>query len=117
MLKMLLRPWFIGFLIVALGHQIAQKLLHVNFPFADSYLDPILFLPILLHLLLWERRYIWKKGLSYKFTWREIFSVFLIVSIFAEYFFPIWSSSFTRDYWDVLCYAAGAVFFGLFLNS
>lgn len=116
MIRMLIRPWFIGFLIVALSHQIAQKLLHFQFPLADSYLDPLLFLPILLHLFLWERRYIWKKGSSYKLKWREIFLVFIVVSVFAEYFFPIWSSSFTRDYWDVVCYAAGATFFGLYLN-
>lgn len=113
---MLFHPWFMGMLILVLAHQIIQKILDINVSMLDSYLDPLMFMPILLHLILWEQRFLLRKGLLYVLPWKQIIAFLIIVSIFCEYFFPRWSNGFTRDYWDILCYTLGAVFFGLFLN-
>lgn len=113
---MLVKPEFIIMLLLVLVHQVTQKILKLSFPRLDSYFDPLLFLPILLYLILWERRYWFGKGPHYVLSWLQIATIFVFVSIVAEYFFPRWSNDFTSDYLDVLCYAIGAVLFGVFLN-
>lgn len=115
--KMLSQAWFLGAVTLVAIHQIMQKVLNWNFPILDAYLDPLLFMPILLHLILWERRFIFKKGRHYILPWIEILAFFILVSVLCEYLFPRWSTRFTLDYWDVLCYAIGAMIFGLFLNK
>ena len=113
---MLLRPWFIIVLLVVLIHQISQKLLGYNFSLIDSFLDPLFLMPILLHLILWERRYIFGKGPLFILSWMQIVAIFIVISIVCEYLFPIWSDAFTRDPWDIVCYGIGSVVFGMFLN-
>lgn len=66
---MLLRPWFLGAVGLALIHQILQEILGVHVPIVDSYLDPLLFLPILLQLILLERRFVFGKGSQYVLSW------------------------------------------------
>lgn len=114
--RMLIQPWFIGLLALVLIHQIVQKVLDINIPLIDSFLDPILFMPILLHLILWERRYLFGKGPGYVLSWSQMLMVLIFVSILCEYFFPQWNDKFTMDYWDIVCYAIGAFIFGRFLN-
>jgi len=116
-IKMLSQPWFLGAVTLVAIHQIMQKVLNWNFSLIDAYLDPLLFMPILLHLILWERRFIFKKGTHYILPWIQILALFIFVSVLCEFFFPRWSARFTMDYWDVLCYAIGALVFGLFLNK
>jgi hypothetical protein len=114
--QMLIRPWFIGMLVVVFIHQIFQKVIGFNISIVDSFLDPLLFMPILLHLILWEQRFLFAKGSRYVLSWRRITSILVFVTVLCEYFFPRWSNSFTMDYWDAIFYVVGAVFFGLFLN-
>lgn len=114
--QMLIRPWFIGVLILVLIHQIAQKVLVLNIPILDSFLDPLLFMPILLHLILWERRFLFGKGFRYVLSWKQIIVNLVFVTILCEYFFPRWNAAFTMDYLDILCYSLGTLLFGKFLN-
>lgn len=113
---MLTRPWFIAILTLVAAHQITQKILGLNVAILDYYFDPLLFMPILLHLILWERRFLFRKGIRYVLSWVQILSILIFVSVLCEYFFPRWSNNFTMDYWDILCYTIGALIFGLFLN-
>jgi hypothetical protein len=114
---MLLKPWFMVALMLLLMHQISQKILKIKIVLADSFLDPLLFLPILLHLILLERRFIIGKGQYYVLSWFRILTITAFVSVVCEILFPHWSSSFTADYKDVICYLAGGVIFGIFFNS
>jgi hypothetical protein len=114
--QMLIRPWFIGMLTLVLIHQIVQKALGLNIPIVDSFLDPLLFMPILFHLILWEQRFLFGKGNSYVLSWKKMITVLIFISVFCEYFFPRWNDNFTMDYWDIICYIIGTLFFGLFLN-
>jgi hypothetical protein len=114
--QMLIRPWFIGMVTLVLIHQLIQKILGINIPLADSFLDPILFMPILLHLILWEQRFLFRKDYSYILSWRQMITVLIFVSILTEYFFPQWNNNFTMDYWDIICYLIGTLLFGLLLN-
>ena len=114
---MLTKPWFIGILTLVAAHQVTQKMLGLNVAILDYYFDPLLFMPILLHLILWERRFLFRKGIRYVLPWNQIISTLVFVSVLCEYFFPRWSNNFTMDYWDILCYTIGALIFGLFLNN
>lgn len=116
MRKMLLRPWFIAISTIALTHQVLQKVFNFNILVIDSYLDPFLFMPILLHFILMERRYIFGKGASYCLSWYQILTVILFVSIVCELLFPRWSAEFTADYIDVIVYFIGGIVFGVFWN-
>lgn len=115
--KMLIRPWFLVLLFIALLHQVVQKILRINIKVVDSFLDPLLLMPILLHLILWERRFLFGEGGRYTLSWKQLILILTFVSILCEFFFPNWSDRFTRDYWDVLCYTIGTLFFGLVLNK
>lgn len=107
--RKIFNPWFIVVLLLAALHQILEKLLNLRLPFADNYLDPLLLMPILLHLVLWERRILLKKGVHYVFSFPEAGMLFLVVSFVTEYLFPIWHSGFTADWRDVICYAIGTL--------
>src|SRR5690606_35085535 len=94
-IRMLLHPWFIILFLLFSGHQIAQKLLELKHVLLDSYLDPLLLMPLLLHLVLWERRYLFNKGQSYTLPLKDIIILLVIVSVLSEYALPLWSSAFT----------------------
>ncbi|MCW5927001.1 MAG: hypothetical protein KIT80_08835 [Chitinophagaceae bacterium] len=116
-MKKIFTRWFTIFVVVFVAHQLLQKVLKIPVPVADSYLDAFLFMPILLHLILWERRLLFKKGESYTLSYADIFILFVVVSIVCEYFFPKWNKQFTVDFSDVICYLAGATLFALFFNK
>lgn len=110
-------PWFVTLIIIAIAHQLLEKVAHVNLPFADSYLDPLLLMPILLQLLLWEKRILFKRGNQYVFSILQLFLYFVLISFIAEYLFPMWNKGFTADIWDVICYGIGTLVFGMFFNK
>lgn len=93
-------------LVLFLWHQYIQKIATVSFPFLHNYLDPLLFMPILLTLVTWERRLIYNNR-SYTLPLSYIFGYFLLVSLLCEVLFPMWTDSMVSDIWDVLCYALG----------
>lgn len=115
-LSKILRSWFIILLMVAFMHQFTEKLLHIPIPVIDSYLDPLLFMPILLHLLLWERRLLFKKGDTFTFSNLQLVLLFIAISYITEYLFPIWKPQFTADIWDVVCYTLGTIYFHIYHN-
>ncbi|MGO1815942.1 MAG: hypothetical protein ACTHZ1_03355, partial [Sphingobacterium sp.] len=89
-------------------HQILQKVVGLSFPLADNYLDPLLCMPIVLHLIVLERRFLRNRP-GYTLPRSHIFGYFLLISIISELIFPIWSEQMTSDIWDVICYAFGAL--------
>lgn len=107
---------FIPILFLFLLHQFTQKVLHISIPFADNYLDDLLCMPILLSLLLLERR--WLTGNKNRvFSALEVSIMVLVMSFIFEGLFPYWSSNFTRDYWDIVAYMLGALFFYKLMNK
>lgn len=93
------------------AHQLTQRILHISIPFADSYLDSFLATPILLTLLLVERRAIFRYGREYTLSISEICLVTALVACVGEVLFPALSDEFTADWLDVLAYALGSVLF------
>lgn len=110
-------PWFIIVVVIAIAHQLFEKVLDIHFAFIDSFIDPLLLMPILLHLLLWEKRILFKRGAQFVFSTLQLFLYFVLVSLIAEYFFPIWDTGFTSDIWDIVCYGIGTLIFAIFFNN
>lgn len=116
-MNLLLYPWFIALVAIALAHQIAQKIFLIHLPWFDSYLDPLVVMPILFQLVLWERRVIFGRGTSYVLEWWRVSVICIWVAILSEGIFPIISSRFTADWKDVLCYVAGTLAYCKFWNK
>lgn len=108
------REWylFISCSVVFLVHQYMQKVMHAPIPLLDSYLDPVLFIPITLHLVTLERR--WMLGIpGYKLSMLQIAGYFVLISVIGEIVFPYYSKHFTADILDVVGYFAGAALYAV----
>ncbi len=116
-IREILRPWLIILLLIGLSHQVSEKIFYINFRLVDNYLDPLLLMPVILHLCLWEKRVLYKKGNEFTFTTIQLVVYFVFISIVSEYFLPKWKPGFTSDIWDVFCYGVGTLFFAIFLNK
>ena len=110
-------PVFIICLVLFLLHQIMQKILHITFSFADSYLDNLLAMPIILTLLLAERRWLFKKGSNYQIPVIDIVVATLYIIFITEVVFPLLSKNFTADWKDLLFYALGSFVFYNTINT
>jgi len=101
-------------------HQFFQKILGWNFPLFDSYLDPLLCLPIFMGMMLFERRFFLRKrnyNKVYTFPVLETIVIGIVLSIIFEEGFSRWSNKFTKDYFDYVFYFVGALFFYFFINK
>ncbi len=113
----LLHPFWIISCSLFIIHQITQKLFLWNLTWLDSYLDPLLCMPILLGLILAERRFILKHNNMYTFSLFEVLVITLALGIVFEEGFPKWSNQFTKDYMDYFFYFVGALLFHFFINK
>lgn len=116
-MKLLRRPVFLICCTIFIIHQIMQKVLDITYSYADSYLDSLLAMPIILSLLVVERQYLFKKGEGYLLTLQEVIIATLFVAFVAEVIFPVLSEKFTGDWLDLLFYGLGSVLFYLTINK
>jgi hypothetical protein len=101
-------PLFITSCILFIVHQLLQHVFKINIPLADEYLDNLLAMPIILPLLLVERRYLFKRGSTYRLPLLESILATIYVSLISELLFPLLSSRFTFDWLDFVFFFAGA---------
>ncbi|MFP4090495.1 MAG: hypothetical protein ACLFUB_20975 [Cyclobacteriaceae bacterium] len=92
-----------------------QKVLDIHFPMIDYYLDNLLAMPIILTLLLVERRILFRRK-TYRLSVLEIVMATLLIILVAEIVFPLLSRDFTTDWWDVVFYVLGSLIFYLTIN-
>lgn len=76
-----------------------------------SYLNDLLALPIILHLALIPMKYLVMKDENHALGIFNIGITFLAVSLVFEWWLPNKSDQYTADYFDVLCYATGSIWF------
>lgn len=115
--KAILRPWFLLACSLVLLHQVTERFFDFHHWFLDSYFDPLLLMPILLHLLLWERRLFFKKGTDYVFPPAILLLYLLVASVVFELIFPLLEKRFTGDVFDVFAYSTGTLAFYLLSNK
>ncbi|MFK8162955.1 MAG: hypothetical protein AB8H12_10880 [Lewinella sp.] len=112
-MKILRQPaWYIPFLIFLL-HQFVQYILGWSTPWVDAYLDPLLALPVLLGLLLFERRLIFNVR---RLSGLEVGLVSVVLMLIFEEGFPRLQPAFVRDNYDHLAYLVGAIYFWHVIN-
>jgi len=119
MKKLLQSPLWMGSVLLLLTHQLFQKILPFKIPVLDNWLDPLLSMPILLGLILMERRWFLKhysqgdlkSPCEYKFSKLETVITVLFFAIIFEFLFPKWSNEFTFDWLDFLAYGLGGIVF------
>lgn len=112
-MEMLKSPLFIISCILFVGHQLLQHVFKINIPLADAYLDNFLAMPIILPLLLAERRYLFKRGGTYHLPLLEVILATIYISLISELLFPLLSSRFTFDWLDFAFFIAGAALYVL----
>jgi hypothetical protein len=115
-MKVVLHPVFLLCAGLFLVHQFLQKGLGIAIPIVDSYLDPLLCMPILLTLFLAERRWLFRKGEAYFLPKGEVVGIVLVLTLLFEWGFPFFSEKFTADVWDAVAYGIGGVLFYTVLN-
>jgi len=113
-MKKLIHPYWWFCVLIFLTHQFFQKGLGWNFYWADNYLDNLLCMPIFLGLILIERRFVFRKNKTYRFTLFEIIVITIILSVLFEEGFSSWSPAFTKDPVDYIFYFVGALLFYVF---
>ena len=116
-MKLLLSPVFLICLALFLLHQLLQKGLQIQMALADRYLDAFLAMPVILTLLLAEKRWLWKKKASYRLTTLTIAITTAYIIVMVEVIFPWLSDKFTTDWLDIICYIAGSLLFHFTINK
>jgi hypothetical protein len=110
-------PVFIMSCILFLGHQLIQKGFGIDIPFIHSYLDDLLVMPIILTLILVERRRFFGWGENFTFSALETVGLVLGFSLLFELAFPYLSSKFTFDWYDFIAYGLGGIIYYKYLNT
>lgn len=106
--------WWIG-VGLALLHQCFQYILGIQVSIIDAYLDPLLFFPVVMGGMLWERRWLYRA--DFTFSKMSCFIYFIVLVILVEGLFPLWNDRFIYDPWDVVAYAVGMLFFMRVINK
>jgi hypothetical protein len=115
-MKILLSPVFLVCCLLFVAHQVARFVLDVYIPLVSDYADPLLAIPIILTLLLWERVHLFRwKGYT-RLSSLEVIGATLLVICIAELVFPYFSNEFTADPLDVVFFLAGAALFYFTIN-
>ena len=115
-MEILKSPVFVISCILFGAHQALQKLFHISLPFLDLYLDNLLAMPIILTLLLAERRFLFKRGKQYRLPVLDVVIATIYIIFIAEVIFPLLSERFATEWWDVLFYVLGSILFLLTIN-
>ena len=115
-MRILKSPVFIVCCILFVLHQFMQKVMGVSIPIVDSYLDTLLAMPIILTLLVAERRVLFRRGENYRLTIPDVIVATLFVAFVSEVIFPALSDSFTGDWLDLVFYSLGSLVFLLTIN-
>jgi|TARA_B110001469_G_scaffold122756_1_gene133849 hypothetical protein len=95
-------------------HQILQKLIGVEIPLVDFYIDPFCFSALTIPIYVWERKILFHQSGISKLE-MSILLTFLI--LFSEVVLPYFSSQFVADLLDVLMILLGGVWFYCFRPS
>lgn len=110
-------PVFILCILLFVVHQLMQKVLDIRFPLFDRHLDNLLAMPVLLTLLLAERRWLFKRGRQYSLPALDVIVATVYVVFVTEIIFPVLSANFTADWRDVIFYALGSIIFWIMINK
>lgn len=113
--QILTTPVFLISTVLLITHQVLQKLLLINLPLIDAYLDDFLAMPFILSLFLAEQLF-WKR----RTTNLTLFEIGLFTTVFAIFFeeiIPSYNTNYTKDSLDYVMYVLGSLFFQFTINN
>jgi hypothetical protein len=74
--------------------------------FLSSYLDDLVVMPIILSLALVGMRFATQRP-DFELDPVMVIMAFVLISILFEFILPTYSNAYTKDYYDIGCYAIG----------
>jgi hypothetical protein len=80
-------------------------------PFLNGYLTDFIAVPAMAHVTLTFTRIFVVKNNNYKYPLSYLLFIALYVSSIFEYVMPHFHTSYTSDWWDVVAYFAGSIFY------
>ncbi|WP_209331225.1 magnesium citrate secondary transporter [Lunatimonas salinarum] len=115
-MKIWKNPYFLGPCVAFWANQYLEKGVGIFVPLLFSYLDDLLAMPVILGTTLQVFRWIHPAGALFRFSSMQMVVGVAYISLLFEVLLPLWSEIYTRDFWDVVCYAIGALYFCHFIN-
>ena len=109
-------PYFLASCVIFWVNQYLEKVEGIFIPYIHAYLDDLLAMPVVLGLTLQIFRWFHPQKNRFLFTKVQIAIAVLYFSLIFEVILPMRSPLYTRDWWDVLFYAIGAVGFYFLIN-
>lgn len=115
-MKTLLNAWFVACCLIWLVIITSRKTGH-PIPFLNGYLDDVIAVPVIANLGLWFQRVFVIKSNYYVLAPAHVIFIVIYISVVFEWLLPCYSSTYTADYWDVLLYIIGGIFFYMVMNK
>ncbi|PQJ32481.1 hypothetical protein BST92_11320 [Nonlabens arenilitoris] len=90
--------------------QVMKSENYVTYPFVYNHLNDLVVIPIVATIGLHA---IWmvKKNRQLRVGIIGLLSLVMLYSLYFEYYLPLSNARYTSDFWDIVCYAAGAIIF------
>lgn len=89
----------------------------VYIPFVHAYLDDFLTLPLSASLILFVQRFVTYRNPGYALPLWQLIFLWLVFSVWFEWYLPTQSARYVANAWDVVAYALGGVLFALTINK
>lgn len=115
-MSVLKNPFFIIPCMLFWINQLLERAFNLYIPFIHAYFDDLLAIPVVLGITLQIYRWIHPLKGDFLFSKVQIGIGVAYFSILFEVLLPIWSILYTSDFWDVLCYMLGAIFYYRYIN-
>lgn len=115
-MTILKNPFFFIPVLFFLINQLLEKLFRIFIPLVHAYFDDLLAIPVILGTTLQIYRLIHPKKDNFSFAKIHIVIAFIYVSVVFEWFLPKFSTTYTSDPVDVICYFLGAFYFYFLIN-
>jgi hypothetical protein len=109
-------PYFIFPCLVFWINQYLERIEKIHLPFIHSYLDDLMAMPVILGITLQVYRWIHPSRSYFVFTKVQIIVAVVYISLLFEGLLPLYSDTYIRDVFDVVCYAVGAFYFHKLIN-
>ena len=114
-MKLLLHPLFLLAIGLYLLNRFLLSVVGLS-QFQIPYLNDILCLPVVLTLALWLQQKLFPGSYRQRFLAAQVLFTVFYIAVFFEGILPTFSSRYTRDYWDILAYAAGGLYYYFLVN-
>jgi hypothetical protein len=116
MMTVFINPYFLIACLIFWINQFLEKVMGIFIPFVHAYLDDLLAMPVILGITLQVYKWIHPLKKNFVFSKTQVVVGWIYFSFLFEFLLPKFSSTYTSDLLDVLCYGLGALAFYKLIN-